>query len=167
MARRLIGLGFGFALVMSMSATVVAAGPGNAGFDQYGYNDTARVFSGPADGVDRMLDGAVWGDPTYANDHLVMKWNAAWDACNAHGYDDPAFCLGAWDTNEWNGKVPGGSGETDHVKIIWVGSAAEQSPYWVAGGVSIWNNYEIVFEQGFYGDGHQFLTRAVRPGLGA
>jgi hypothetical protein len=30
---------------------------------------------GKADGVDRVLDGKVWGDPTYANDWLVMKWS--------------------------------------------------------------------------------------------
>ena len=68
--------------LVAIPAIATAAG----GFDQFGYNHTARVFSGPADGVDRVLDGKVWGDTTYANDHLVMKWNAAWDACNDNGY---------------------------------------------------------------------------------
>lgn len=27
----------------------------------------------------------VWGDPTYANDHLVMKWSKAWDDARFHG----------------------------------------------------------------------------------
>ena len=45
------------------------------GFDQFSYNRQARLFQGPADGVDRMLDGMVWGDPTSANDHLEMKWS--------------------------------------------------------------------------------------------
>ncbi|HEY5489598.1 MAG TPA: hypothetical protein VIK25_00280, partial [Gemmatimonadaceae bacterium] len=83
------------------------------GFDEFGYNRCARIFVGKADGVDNVLDGKVWGDPTYANDHLTMKWNAAWDACNAVGVADPlrkAACTGAWTNNEWNGKVPGGSG---------------------------------------------------------
>src|SRR5450756_990472 len=57
------------------------------GFDEFGYNDAARVFVGLADGVDRKLDGLVWGDPTYAKDHLVMKWNKAWDDCNANSSD--------------------------------------------------------------------------------
>jgi hypothetical protein len=168
MARRLIALGFAFALTMTLSATALAAKPGSTGFNQYGYNYNARIFNGLADGVDRTLDGMVWGDPTYAKDHLVMKWNAAWDACNANGYDDATYCLGALDTNEWNGMVPGGSGETDHVKIIWVGSESKYgATYWVEGGTRIWGNYEIVLEQGFYGSGHEFLTKSVRPGLGA
>lgn len=58
--------------LMTIGTATVAAG---TGFDQYGYNDTARVFNGLADGVDRNLDGTVWGDPTYAKDKLVMKWN--------------------------------------------------------------------------------------------
>src|SRR5512146_2480425 len=90
-------------------------------FDQYGYNDKARIFNGPADGVDRKLDGAVWGDPTYAKDHLTMKWNAAWDACNAAGNDSASACAGAWLDNEWNGAAPGGSSEVWHYKIVWVG----------------------------------------------
>ncbi|HUX05136.1 MAG TPA: hypothetical protein VMV53_09575 [Acidimicrobiales bacterium] len=136
------------------------------GFNQCGYNYGARIFSGPADGVDRTLDGMVWGDPTYANDHLVMKWNAAWDACNANGYDNATYCAGAWVTNEWNGMVPGGSSVTEHVKIIWVGSAADQSPYWVAGGTSIWGNYEVLMDQGMQGGVRYVNTFATPNGLG-
>ena len=115
----------------------------------------------------KNLDGAVWGDPTYANDHLVMKWNAAWDACNANGFNDPAYCAGAWTTNEWNGMVPGGSQWTDHIKIIWVGSAAINSSYWIDGGYSIWDNYEAILDQGM-APGHVRLVYAfARPnGLG-
>jgi len=89
-----------------------------AGFDEFGYNYKARIFVGKADGVDRVLDGKVWGDPTYANDHLVMKWSKAWDDARFH--DAPWTC-DAWEDNEWNGAVPGGSGEVWHYKIIWVG----------------------------------------------
>ena len=56
-------------LVFLMTAVSVSAG-----FDQFGYNYQARIFVGSADGVDRTLDEAVWGDSTYANDNLVMKW---------------------------------------------------------------------------------------------
>jgi hypothetical protein len=165
--RRLGALVFALALVLAMSATAYAAKPADTGFNANGYNYNARIFSGTADGVDKLLDGMVWGDPTYAKDHLVMKWNAAWDACNANGYDSDAFCLGAWDTNEWNGNVPGGSGETDHAKIIWVGSLANHGlDHWVDGGLRIWGNYEIIFEQGNYGTGHEFYVKSARPGLG-
>jgi hypothetical protein len=138
------------------------------GFNQYGYNYGARIFSGPADGVDKVLNGKVWGDPTYANDHLVMKWNAAWDACNAHGYNDPTYCAGAWDTNEWNGNVPGGSGWSEHIKIIWVGSARENSSYWVDGGYSVWGNYEVISDKAMDPDHIKYVWAAGSPsGLGS
>ncbi len=143
----------------SVQCASSATGPG---FNQCGYNYDARIFVGKADGVDTVLNGEVWGDPTYANDHLVMKWNAAWDACNANGYDNPTYCLGAWDTNEWNGMGPNGSKSTEHVKIIWVGSLATDSPYWVPGGYSIWGNYEAIEDQGMVG-GQHIVWAAARP----
>src|SRR3989344_4729095 len=110
------------------------------GFDQFGYNEKARVFTGPADGVDRNLDGTVWGDSTYAKDKLVMKWNAAWDACNDAGNDDEDACAGACVNNEWNGATPSGSQEVWHYKIVWVGSASVDSPHWQEGGYPVWGN---------------------------
>jgi hypothetical protein len=111
-------------LVMALAAVLVGSlmlspvmAAGNGGFDEFGYNYQARVFVGKADGVDRVLDGKVWGDPTYANDLLVMKWSKAWDDARFHG---AKWTPDAWETNEWNGAVPGGSGEVWHYKIIWV-----------------------------------------------
>ncbi|MDP1711700.1 MAG: hypothetical protein Q8K86_04495 [Candidatus Nanopelagicaceae bacterium] len=158
------------ALLGSVLPQASAAG----GFNQYGYNYSARIFSGPADGVDKVLNGKVWGDPTYANDHLVMKWNAAWDACNANrrlpAYvsDDPAFCAGAWVTNEWNGNAPGGSGWSEHIKIIWVGSAGDMSSYWVDGGYSVWGNYEVISDKAMDPDHIKYVWAAGSPnGLGS
>ena len=125
-----------------------ALNPGAPGFNQCGYNYVARVFSGPADGAERILDGTVYTDPTYANDHLVMKWDTAWDACNAHGYNDPNYCLGAGVTNEWNGMVPGDGPVTERVKTIRIGSLAYDGPWWVVGRCSIWGNYETIMDQG-------------------
>ena len=153
--------------VLAVSFFVVFGGSVSAkGFDEFGYNDTARMFQGSADGVDRNLDGTVWGDPAYANDHLVMKWNRAWDLCNENGYDDPEFCLGAWTTNGWNGMMPDGSQSNWHYKIIWVGSAAENSEYWVPGGYSIWGNYEVISDHGVDASGHQVYAHGVPNGLG-
>lgn len=138
------------------------------GFNQYGYNYGAKIFSGPADGVDKNINGKVWGDPTYANDHLVMKWNTAWNDCNANGYDDPAFCAGAWVTNEWNGNVKGGTGWSEHIKIIWVGSAGENSSYWVDGGYSVWGNYEVISDRAMDPDHIKYVWAAGSPsGLGS
>jgi hypothetical protein len=90
-----------------------------AGFNEFGYNYTARIFNGT---------GSSWclaeGKPSnclgiYSPDKLVMKWNAEWDRGNAEGWAHPPYA--AWEDNEWNGKVAGGSGEVWHYKIVWVG----------------------------------------------
>lgn len=148
-----------------------AAKPADNGFDEFGYNNTARVFVGTclswaeAGGMSRADASTYCG--VYSSDKLVMKWNAAWDACNANGYDDPIYCLGAWTSNEWNGAVPGGSGEVWHYKDIWVGSAGEDSLYWLPGGYSIWGNYEVVMDQGTSDGVHFWGTRATPNGYGA
>jgi len=155
-----------FALILVVALLAITASTALAnGFDEFGYNDVAGIFVGPADGVDGSLDGAVWGDSTYANDHLVMKWNKAWDDCNNNGYDDPEFCAGAWTTNEYNGMNPDGTQSVWHYKMIWVGSGGEASPYWLDGGYSIWGNYEVIQDFGFDPSGHYRLAN-VHPGLG-
>ena len=157
----LIGGAAGALMLGAVAVSAFAAG----GFNQYGYNYGARIFVGKADGVDKNLDGTVWGDPTYANDHLVMKWNAQWDNCNANGYDNPTYCLGAWVDNEWNGNVPGGSGVIEHYKIIWVGSQGENSQYWVNGGYSVWGNYEVIMDQGTDSTGHFWYAHGTPNGF--
>ena len=71
-----------FLLAFSLLVMPVFA---QGGFDEFGYNYQAMIFVGKADGVDRVLDGKVWGDLTYANDLLVMKWSKAWDDARFHG----------------------------------------------------------------------------------
>lgn len=133
-------------------------------FDEFGYNDVANIFNGAADGVDRALDGKVWGDPTYANDHLVMKWNRAWETCNANR--TPANCTGAWINNEWNGQVEGGSGESWHYKIVWVGSCGAAGTPRPDGSYCIWNEYAVLMSQGSV-DGTHFWDAHAKPnGLG-
>ena len=134
------------------------------GFDQYGYNYTARVFVGPADGVDRILDGKVWGDPTYANDHLKMMWSKGWDDARFHG---GTWGPDAFEDNQWNGKVPGGSGEIWHYKIIWVGSQLEDSQYWREGGYAIWGEFEVIMSHGTVANEHIWETHAVPTGYGS
>lgn len=135
---------------------------GAGGFDEFGYNYGARIFVGAADGVDRILDGKVWGDPTYADDHLVMKWSKAWD--NARFGGAPWTCE-AWVDNEWNGRVPGGSGEVWHYKIVWVGPELEASPYWREGGYPIWSQFEVIFSHGTMGNAHFWDAHARPAGL--
>ena len=163
-------------LVAAVAVPAFASG----GFDTYGYNRPAGIFNGTyLSWCESPNSAGVGGNSesyclsaygVYAYDQLIMKWNAAWDACNANGYDDPTYCAGAWVTNEENGQVPGGSGAVWHTKVIWVGSQAENSPYWAPGGYSIWGNYEVIMDQGIdpnWGSGHWFNALATPNGLGA
>lgn len=163
--------------IFIVAAFILSAGVAFAattGFNQYGYNYSARIFNGTylswceSGGSSAAACVATLG--IYANDKLVMKWNAQWDACNANGYNNPKYCLGAWVDNELNGRVFGDSGEVWHYKIIWVGSAGSSSPYWLPGGYSIWGNYEVVMDQGSdpnIGAGHIWNTLATPSGYGA
>ncbi len=148
------------AAVVALALAAVAA---QRGFDQFGYNYQARLFVGPADGVDRNTDGTVWGDPTYAKDHLVMKWSKAWDDARFHG---AAWSPDAWVDNEWNGNVAGGSQTSEHVKIIWVGPELENSPYWKPGGYAVWGEFEVILDQGTDSSGHYWWAHAVPAGYG-
>jgi hypothetical protein len=112
-------------------------------FDENGYNDIANIFNGTADGVDRILGNGDMG--VYGNDHLVMKWNRQWENCNANR--SPANCAGAWLTNEWNGQVPDGSGETWHYKFVWNGTCAEGSTL-PDGGRCTWTEYNMKMSHG-------------------
>ena len=147
-------------LLLAMSVPASASG---GGFDQYGYNYTSRIFVGAADGVDRTLDGTVWGDPTYANDHLVMKWSKAWDDARFHG---AAWTTDAWVNNEWNGMNPDGSGWTEIVKIVWVGRDLESSANWRDGGYAIWSEFEVIMDQGTGPTGHAWYAHAAPTGYG-
>ena len=148
-------------LVVSLliPSAVFAAG----GFDEFGYNYDANIFVGEADGVDRVLDGMLWGDPYYALDKVKMKWSEAWDDAKYHGGE---WTCDAWEDNNWNGMFPGGSGETWQYKIVWVGEELEESPCWHEGGYAIWGQFEVIMSHGTAG-GHIWDVRADPAGYGS
>lgn len=160
----LFGVFVGIVLMILLNkGNVLGEKTADKGFDEFGYNYSARIFNGSADGVDRNLDGKVWGDPAYANDHLVMKWSKGWDEARFHsGTWGPE----AWEDNEWNGKKPGGSGETWHYKIIWVGPELETSSYWREGGYPIWGQFEVIFSHGTDANEHFWEAHASPAGYG-
>lgn len=160
--KKLIVAGAASALMLSaLALPAFAAKPTDTGFDQFGYNYQARLFVGNADGSDRTLDGMVWGDPTYAKDHLVMKWSKAWDDARFHG---APWTPDAWVDNEWNGMRPDGSQTTEHVKIIWVGPKLEDSLYWREGGYAIWGEFEAVLDHGMVNGEHMWWAHATPAG---
>lgn len=159
----LVGAMVGGWVVKDRTGATVLGEKNNTGFDQYGYNYQARIFNGRADGVDRILDDAVWGDPIYANDQLVMKWSKAWDDARFH---NATWTCEAWEDNEWNGKAAG-SGEVWHYKIVWVGPELENSACWREGGEPIWGQFEVVMSQGTVDNEHLKEVLTKRGGYGA
>lgn len=149
----------------------------SGGFDQYGYNNGARIFNGTYLGWCEAGSGPSsatycenWLGST-ANDHLVMKWNAAWDACN-NSYKEtqyantgnPAVCVGAWLDNEINGMVPGGDGSVWHYKIVYSQACTAGST--PSNAYCIWNNYEVIMDQGTFASVHSFGALANPNGYG-
>ncbi len=153
---------FGLLGVVAVSAA--------GGFDQYGYNDTARVFNGTGSSwcqgklglTEAQCDAYM---APYAADRLVMKWNAEWDRGNAEGWSDPDG-YDAWTSNEWNGRVPGGSGETWHYKMVWVGACGADGTPLPNGGYCIWGQFAVILSHGTAGGEHIWDAHAVPAGYG-
>lgn len=171
--KKFIGCAAVVSVALLGALPVVAQAAGGKGFDEYGYNDSARIFVGTGSSwcqgklgwTKEQCDAYL---APYGSDQLVMKWNKAWDECNEAGNDDASACAGATLTNEWNGNIPGGSGETEHFKCIWVGSEGEASIYWQPGGYVIWGNYEAIMDQGMEaGHVHWVAAHATPNGFGA
>src|SRR3989338_460755 len=138
------------------------------GFDQYGYNDTARIFNGT--GSSWCLAGGYTANclGIYSPDKLVMKWNAEWDRGNTENWTNPPYQ--AWENNEWNGMTKGGSGAVWKYKIVWVGdytsdpSLIPEDPY------RIFGQFATIMDQGkdpSYGPGHFWFAHANPAGYGA
>jgi len=152
-----------FSIFLVQNSTTSRSKSGNNGFDEFGYNYTARTFNGSADGVDRNLDKTVWGDPAYANDKIKMTWSKAWDDARFNG--KPWTC-DAWEDNQWNGKFPDASGEIWHYRIVWVGPELKESSCWREGGSPIWDQFEVIFSQGTVGNEHFWDVHASPAGYG-
>lgn len=158
------------AIVLTLVVTpIFAAQPDDKGFDQYGYNNNARIFNGTGESW-CMAGGQAqtWCDDylgSSVNDKIVMKWNAAWDACNED--NTPEACSGAWTSNEWNG-MKDGSESVWHYKIVYVGPCTEGAVV-DGGGYCLWGQYSVIMDQGIYkGEGHLwYAPRGIPNGYGA
>ena len=140
------------------------------GFDQYGYNDTARLFNGTGSSWCQAKGMVADCLGIYSPDKLVMKWTSDWDRGNAEGWEEPPY-YSAWTDNEWNGKgVKDGSGAVWHYKIKWVGSCGADLAPLPDGGYCIWGQFEVVMDQGQdpnLGPGHIWFTKATPNGYGS
>lgn len=145
--------------------TVHASG---GGFDQFGYNRTARIFNGPATGWCLQRGAPADCVGVYSPDKLVMKWNAEWDRGNAEGWTD-SNGYRAWLDNEWNGNCAGCSGAVWHYKIKWVGTCSPEFSPFPDGGYCIWGQFEVLMDQGHdpnLGPGHIWFAKAKPNGYG-
>ena len=139
------------------------------GFDEWGYNRTARIFSGT--GMSWCMEkgsteaACLTSLGVYAYDKLVMKWNAEWDRGNDEGWTNPPY--DAWENNEWNGKVPDGSGSVWHYKIVWVGDCVEDPSLVPEGGYCIWGQFATIMDQGTDAGVHTWIAHALPSGYGS
>jgi hypothetical protein len=155
---------------LTMAGVMVAPASATSGFDQYGYNNTARIFNGTLgswcaeQNISTADCATYYGNPA---DKLVMKWNAAWDTCNAAGGTDVGACKGAWTDNEFNG-MKGGSGSVWHYKIVWNAICATKDPlsFLPDGGYCLWGPYEVLMDQGTFDGVHSFLAKSTPNGYG-
>lgn len=143
------------------------AASGDKGFDQYGYNRSARIFNGTYSSwcVERGAPANCVG--IYSPDKLLMKWNEEWDRGNAENWANPPYS--AWINNEINGNTKGGSGSVWHYKIQWVGPCGVDGTPLPDGGYCIWGIFEVLMDQGKdpnYGPGHLWFARANSNGYG-
>lgn len=138
------------------------------GFDEFGYNNTARIFNGTgmswclAKNLDETWCRGYMGNSI--NDKIVMKWNAEWDRGNAENWSKPPY--NAWTDNEWNG-MKGGSGTVWHYKIAW-NEPCSKGIEPTDGGYCIWGQFKVLMDQGTLpGGGHDWWAKSTPAGYGA
>jgi hypothetical protein len=131
------------------------------GFDKWGYNYQAHMFSG---GYCDSYRNASWCQP-YKEDQLLMKWNDAWlsnQDCDGDGLLDrhsgfPSYIgSGAWLTNHQSGVYVDDNGNeckwTYFCKIVAVPSnAVKTNGIWYSAegkeiGPAIWDEFAITEE---------------------
>jgi hypothetical protein len=138
------------------------------GFDDSGYNRTARIFNGTAwDWCMEKVNDPVWCQQYLgesANDRLIMKWNAEWDRGNIENWSNPPY--DAWENNQWNGNVSGGSSDVWHYKIVWVGPCGSDGTLLENGGYCIWGQFEVIMDHGTADNVHEWLSHAKPNGYG-
>lgn len=162
----LLGVIIIFLITFVGTGTAIAVGNGRSG-----YNYKARIFVGT---------GCQWCMKKfsqteeycrdylgiYADDKLVMKWNAEWDRGNEEEWSDPDGYHGAWSNNQWNGMFPGGSGETWHYMNRWIGPCGVDGTPTPNGGYCIWGQFEVVMSHGTFDGQHFWDAHTIPAGVG-
>jgi len=94
-------------------------------FDNWGYNYSGHLFSGPYCFYDRHYDpeDPDWNDG-YCDIDLIMKWSDLWlnkdrVRCAGTPQEGSSACEGSWLTNHQRGINPDGSHWSYFVKIVY------------------------------------------------
>ena len=172
------------ATIQSGSLTTSTGDVITPGFDSWGYNYQAMQFNG---GYCDSYRNAAWCQ-AYAEDELIMKWNAAWLSnkdCDGDGKLDRHFGFpsyigsGAWLTNHTKGDYVDDDGKvqrwTYFTKIVAApANATKVGGQWVGAdgvviGPVIWGEFAVLLE--IYNDSgtgeHGVLYKSPsRPGFG-
>lgn len=155
-------------LVISLLLLSITTAFAAKGFDEAGYNRTARIFNGTGWSwcMDKVGDDAWCTDylGASANDKLIMKWNAEWDRGNAEVWSDPPY--DAWLNNQWNGKTKGGSGDTWHYKFVWDEGCKDNGLPSTEGGYCIWGQFAVLMDHGSTGNQHIWFAHGKPSGYG-
>ena len=141
------------ATIQGGTITDTAGDPITVGYDRWGYNYQAHIFSGIYSNYDRVQGGE------FSNINLQMKWNDAWLAntdADGNGKLDRHYGFnsyigsGAWLTNHDTGISEDGKTWTYFIKIIAVSANATKSGgiwYAVDGtviGPDIWGQFAVI-----------------------
>ena len=180
MVRKLLFIVLVLFLVLSTTTVVLAEkppeddNPGNQygvgkdnGFDESGYNSTAHIFIGTyGEWCTEKIGDEDYCQATYGDwwdDKLIMKWNAEWDLGNAENWtgDDYDARL----SNLGNGRLPGGSGEMYHAKIVWVGPCSEGAEL-ENGGYCIWGEFAVIMEKSHLDGENRWWAHGIPTGFG-
>jgi hypothetical protein len=145
-----------------------------AGFDEWGYNYIAHMFSG--DYCD-AYKGAGWCQP-YVGTNLIMKWNDAWlsnsdqdgdGELDRHFGHDSYIGSGAWLTNHMSGEDVDAEGQTVKwvyfTKIVAKDTADQDCS--AIGGEEIWDDFctvETIYNEQGGPLGVELLSQ--EPGFG-
>ena len=133
------------------------------GFDQYGYNRCAHLFNGTFGGYCAARGAVPTCGGVDPSSSLVMKWNEEWDRGNADGWNKPPYA--AYLDNEARGTYLDGTSWSEHFKTRWDAGCAATGVS-TNGGSCIWNQFEILMDQGTEGGEHVWWTKLTPAGYG-
>jgi hypothetical protein len=147
------------------SCTLANGNVAATGFDQYGYNRCAHLFNGTLEGYCAARNQGPTCGGASGSTKLIMKWNEEWDRGNAEGWSKPPYA--AHLDNEFNGTYVDGTPFSEHFKTKWdAGCVASHGLFSSNGGSCVWNQFEILMDQGTEAGEHFWWTKLTPAGYG-